>query len=251
MTDVTIIPYNRDNYAYLLEAQNGTTVIIDAGDFRNIDRVLEKKNKHLDYILSTHHHFDHTDGNIPLKEKYDAKIVAPAKEKMNFKHIDIKVTEGSSLPFGNDTINVIETPAHTAGHVCYYMPKHGFLFTGDTLFSMGCGGLFEGTPAQMWKSLCKIKALPDETLIFCGHEYTIHGAKFCSRLEPENEPLKKRVREVKELRTAHKPTLPVSLAIEKATNCFLRADTPALQKALHMEGATPLSVFEKVRSGGK
>lgn len=247
--NVTIIPYNRDNYAYLLEASDGTTAIIDAGDDQRIDHVLQQGSQKLDYILSTHHHFDHTDGNVALKKKYDAKIIAPKNERPYFIDMDIAADESYTLPFGEDIITVIDTPGHTVGHVCYYMPKNGFLFTGDTMFSMGCGGLFEGTPKQMWNSLSKLKKLPDDTLVFAGHEYTINGARFCSSVEPNNTAIKKRTQEVLSLLSKKQPTLPVPLGTEKATNAFLRADEPALQKAIGMEGAAPLDVFTVIREG--
>jgi hydroxyacylglutathione hydrolase len=159
--------------------------------------------------LNTHHHWDHVNG-IPALQKA-------------FPDIAVYTPENRPSEFGGERLETLETPGHTLDHISYYFPESGMAFTGDTLFSMGCGRLFEGTPEQMWKSLQKIAALPDETQIYCGHEYTLSNGRFCLSVEPENEALQKRMKEVETLRAEGKPTLPVSLALEKQTNVFLRA----------------------------
>ncbi len=225
MINVTIIPVLGDhmNYAYLLQSENGQNAIIDPGESGPIIEVLQKQNLTLDYIFNTHHHWDHTDGNADLVEKYGAKLVGPAKEDKHISGLDIKLDEGNHFIFGDEKIEILETPGHTAGHICFYFPESRMVFTGDTLFLLGCGRLFEGTPSQMWNSLSKIAALPDDTKIYCGHEYTIGLGKFCLKIEPDNEDLKIRMKQIRALRKQNKPTIPGTIKEEKQTNVFLRA----------------------------
>jgi len=220
--EITIIPVLNDNYAYLLEAED-ITAILDPGEAGPVIHTLEEKNLRLDYILNTHHHYDHTDGNMEIKQKYGAQIVGPAKDAHRIAGMDIELSEGDEFSLGGENAQIFETPGHTLGGICFYFPESKAAFTGDTLFSMGCGRLFEGTPAQMWDSLQKIMALPDDTNIYCGHEYTRDGAAFCLTIEPDNEDLKQRMKEVNALRANGKPTIPVTLSIEKKTSAFLRA----------------------------
>lgn len=223
MINVTIIPVLDDNYAYLLEGENGETGIVDPGEAAPVILELERRGLRPDIIFNTHHHGDHIAGNAEFKRLHDAKLAAPEKEQSRIDGIDIKLAEGTSFSFGGEPVHILETPGHTRGGLCIHFPESKILFTGDTLFSMGCGRLFEGTPAQMWESFGKIKALPDETQIFCGHEYTLSNGEFCLCIEPDNPALRRRMEEVRTLRDQGQPTLPVTLGIEKQTNAFLRA----------------------------
>ena len=221
--NIEIIPLLEDNYAYLLISDDGEIAVIDPAQAEPIIKRLEEKNLKLDYILNTHHHWDHTGGNIELKEKYNCQIIAPAAEQKRIEQIDIALREGDHFEFGSHSAQIIETPGHTSGHICFYFEQARALFCGDTLFSMGCGRLFEGTADQMWQSLKKIMNYPDDTKIYCGHEYTMGNGMFCLNIEPDNEDLIARMEEVKALREQDLPTIPSTLEIEKKTNAFLRA----------------------------
>ncbi|MCB1531584.1 MAG: hydroxyacylglutathione hydrolase [Alphaproteobacteria bacterium] len=226
MIDVQIIPILEDNYAYLLQADDGTTAIVDPGEASPIMDVLKERDLTLDYVINTHHHWDHTDGNEELMERYGAQLVAPAAEAEKISKVDIKLAERDVFMLGEDRLETFETPGHTAGHICLYAPESKVVFTGDTLFLMGCGRLFEGTAKQMWNSFQKLKTLPDETKIYCGHEYTLSLGEFCLRIEPENEDLRTRLKTVRDLRAHNKPTIPGTMGEEKRTNLFMRAESP-------------------------
>jgi hydroxyacylglutathione hydrolase len=223
MITVTTIPILQDNYTYLVETSDGVTAIIDPGEAAPIMRTLELLDLKLDYILNTHHHGDHVAGNFALKDKYGAKILAPEKEKDRIKMVDVGLSEGSALKLGKEEVKIIETPGHTKGGICFFFKNSRALFTGDTLFSLGCGRLIEGTAEEMWGSLQKILMLPDTTNIYCGHEYTKNNGEFCLSVEPDNTDLQNRMTEVRNLRNSGQPTLPVRLDLEKKTNVFLRA----------------------------
>ena len=225
MIDVTIIPVLEDNYAYLLLSQDGLTAVVDPGEAGPIIDYLEANALTLDYILNTHHHGDHTAGNAALKKKYGSTVLGPEKERGRIPVLDRGLSEGEVFSFGQEEMKIMETPGHTLGAICFYFPDSLCLFTGDTLFLMGCGRLFEGTPAQMYQSLKKIAALPDDVLIYCGHEYTLEATDFCLSIEPDNEALKKRQKDIRVLDQQKKPTVPATLRIEKDTNVFLRAKT--------------------------
>ncbi len=222
MIDVTIIPIFDDNYCYLIETPCGVNAIIDAGQAQPVIEILKQKNARLDFIISTHHHWDHVNGNMELKNMYDAQIIAPAKESLYIDGVDIAIKDGDIFDIGGQIMQAIETVGHTLGSTCFYFKDSGALFTGDTVFSMGCGRIFEGTAADMFASFQKIMALPDETLIYCAHEYTRGNAGFCLSQDRDNDDLKARIKEVKELRSQGKPTLPVLLATEKKTNIFMK-----------------------------
>jgi len=224
MIHVTLIPTLQDNYTYLLETPNGGPVaVIDPGESLPVINILEARHLKLDYILNTHHHGDHTAGNDELKKRYRARLIAPASEKHRISNIDQGTHDGDIVKLGDEYIHILETPGHTAGGICFYIPNSKMVFTGDTLFSMSCGRLFEGTPEQMYTSLKKIAALPDDTLAYCGHEYTSENARFALSIDPYNKVLQSRALEVNKLRAQSKPTLPVSIETEKATNPFIRA----------------------------
>jgi len=226
MTQITVLPILEDNYAYLIETNDGHVAVIDPGSAEPVIEVLEAKGLKLDFIINTHHHWDHVNGNIKLKEKYGAIIIGPEAEREKIKNMDKGISEASGLQIDDLALQVIETPGHTLGGICLYAPTEGVLFTGDSLFSMGCGRLFEGTAEQLWNGFQKLLALPDDTMIYPGHEYTLSNGKFCAHIEPENTDIAERMDEVRALRDAGKPTIPVSLATEKKTNVFLKSKSP-------------------------
>ena len=223
MISVTIIPILEDNYCYLLQAENGETAIIDPGEAQPVIDRVEELGLDLDYILTTHHHGDHIAGNAHLQDQYGAKLAGPATETARIPGMNILLSEKSKFSFGGENVQTLETPGHTHGHICFYFPLSKLVFTGDTLFSMGCGRLFEGTAEQMWDSLQKIAALPGDTLVYCGHEFTQSNGLFCLDLDPGNPDLIARLQDVEKLRATNKPTLPVTIATEKKTNAFLSA----------------------------
>lgn len=220
---VDIIPVLEDNYTYILHGKNGEIAVIDPGEAGSVIDYLEQNNLKPDFIFLTHHHWDHVNGVPQLKERYDCTVLGPKKERYKIKGLDEGFQEGDSLDFGGETGRIIETPGHTLGAVCLYFPDSGVLFTGDTLFSMGTGRLFEGTAAQMWQSLERLAQLPDDTKIYCGHEYTLQNARFCLKVEPDNKALKERLADVEALRAQDLPTLPTTIKQEKQTNSFMRA----------------------------
>ncbi len=226
MIKTTLIPILNDNYAYLTEGDNGEIAILDPGVAAPIIKALEGRNLKPDIILITHHHWDHTDGIQDLLKWHNCAVAGPKAEATKIKFLTIELDENSDFSFANERVQIIETPGHTLGHICYYFPESAALFAGDTLFSMGCGRLFEGTPDDMWNSMQKLRALPDETTLYCGHEYTLSNAQFCLKHAPDNEALQKRTTEVKAIRVLNKPTLPITLKSEKQTNLFLNAQSP-------------------------
>ncbi|MEO3389294.1 hydroxyacylglutathione hydrolase [Mesorhizobium sp. CAU 1741] len=237
-----------DNFGILMrDSQSGETALIDAPEERAILDAVERTGWTPTVLYVTHHHPDHVEANLALKQRFGLKIVGPKAEAAKIPGIDETVAGGDVLRFGGEEIGVIETPGHTAGHVSYYMPKSGVAFTADTLFALGCGRLFEGTPATMFASLKKLAALPAETIVYCGHEYTLTNARFALTVDPTNSALKSRVREIEALRADDKPTLPTTIAQELATNPFMRAHDPAIRRNLGMETASDEAVFAEIR----
>lgn len=220
--EIVFIPQLSDNCSYLLIG-GGKTAVVDPSAADPVRAALDERGLALDYILNTHHHWDHTDGNLDLKDEYGCQVIGPAAEAARIPGIDVGLRGGDLWPFADSTARIIETPGHTNGHICFHFMPEKALFCGDTLFSLGCGGLFEGTAQQMWDSLCRIMALPDDTLIYCGHEYTLACGRYGLNVEPDNEALRTRMAEAKEKRKQGLPTLPVTLRSEKETNVFLRA----------------------------
>jgi hydroxyacylglutathione hydrolase len=224
---VRAIPMLSDNYSWLLtEGVTGKIGIVDPAEADPAIAALEAAGLGLDMIFLTHHHPDHVGGAEELRERYGAVIVGNRADAHRLPRLDVPVHEGALVEFGVANARVIEVPGHTLGHIAYYFADGGLLCAGDTLFSMGCGRLFEGTAVQMFDSFAKFAALPDETQLCCGHEYTAANARFALSLEPENEALQARAREVDALRAQGLATLPVSLGVERATNPFIRADSP-------------------------
>lgn len=227
MIDVTIIPILKDNYVYLLCADNGETAVVDPGDAVPVLAALAKQGvENLTYVINTHHHWDHTDGNEEVLDAFpDAKLVGPKAELHKIPGIDVALSAGDAFTFGGETVQIIETPGHTLGHICLYFPESKLLFTGDTVFLMGCGRLFEGTPAQMYDSFQKLKHLPDDARVYCGHEYTLVGVKFGLHYAPDNADIAARFEEVRAFRAHKKPTVPALLGDEKKTNLFMMAQS--------------------------
>jgi hydroxyacylglutathione hydrolase len=244
--EIEIVPCLSDNYAYLIhDLEAGVTGIVDPSEPEPVRKALAAKGWKLTHILNTHHHFDHTGGNLPLKDQFGAKVVGPGKDRDRIPGIDTGVSEDAPWKFGSHVVRILEVPAHTRGAITFVMD--GAAFTGDTLFAMGCGRLFEGNPQMMWSSLSKLMTLPDETRIYCGHEYTLSNARFARTLEPDNAELKARFAAVERARVAGEPTVPSTMAQEKATNPFLRPTSPELRKSLGMEKASDVEVFGETR----
>jgi hydroxyacylglutathione hydrolase len=243
---IDIVPCLSDNYAYLIhDAEAGLTAIVDPSEPDPVRKALAAKGYKLTHILNTHHHFDHTGGNMPLKEEFGAEVVGPGKDRDRIPGIDTGVSEDAPWQFGKHKVQILEVPAHTKGAITFVMD--GAAFTGDTLFAMGCGRLFEGTPEMMWTSLSKLMTLPDNTRIYCGHEYTLSNGKFALTLEPNNAALKERFAAVERARATGEPTVPSTMAQEKATNPFLRPTSAELRKTLGMESASDVDVFGETR----
>ena len=248
MIEVIQIPVLRDNYIYLLiDKVTKETACVDPALSKPVLNELEKRKLKLNYILNTHHHNDHVGGNYELKEKTNCKIVGFAKDKKRIPGIEIEVEENDEILVGTSSFLVIEVPGHTLGHICYYNNQSKILFCGDTLFSVGCGRLFEGSPKQMWSSLKKIRCLPDETKIFCAHEYTESNINFAIQIDPKNKYLSKKKKIVRNLRKNNQPTIPFILGEEKKINPFLRVDEKNFKNNLGLEKFSPENVFKEIR----
>jgi len=238
----------QDNYGVLLhDPESGATAAIDAPEAAPIEAALKATGWRLSDILVTHHHADHTGGIAELKQKYRCRVVAPAGEAARIPLVDATVREGDDVRVGALQGRVLETPGHTAGHISYVFPADKLAFVGDTLFSIGCGRVIEGTPEMMWQSLLKLRALPDDTRIYCGHEYTKANIRFAKTIEPDNAALKARDAQVENLLAARKPTIPSTMGEEKAANPFLRADVPEVAKSVGLAGSPAWKVFAEVR----
>jgi hydroxyacylglutathione hydrolase len=249
MLDIRLIPALSDNYIYLAhEPATGITAVVDPGEAEPVRRALSETGWKLTHILNTHHHDDHIGGDHALKAATGATIIGPRADRDRIPEIDVALGEGDSVKLGDETGTVFDTPGHTRGHIAFWFEHSQALFCGDTLFSLGCGRMFEGTAPQMWASLAKLRALPDDTRIYCGHEYTASNARFALAVDPDNAALRARAAEVERLRAAGKPTIPARLGEERATNPFLRADDPGLKAALGRPDAAPAEIFGELRS---
>ena len=245
---IEIIPCLKDNYSYIIiDPKNNNTCVVDPSESKPIINFLEKNNLQLNYILNTHHHYDHVGGNAELKKKYKAKIVGFEGDCERIPEIDIMLKDGEIWKQDNFEAKVIHIPGHTLGHICFYFYNENNLFTGDTLFSLGCGRIFEGTYEQMFDSLEKIKKLPPKTKIYCGHEYTLQNSKFCINYDGENQNLIKKIQEIKEKLTKNKPTIPSTLEEELKNNIFLRSSNDKIKTNLNINNSSSLATFSKLR----
>jgi len=248
MLNINIISCLQDNYSFVIhDTETNTVAVVDPSEFLPIDSFIDKKLKKIDYIFNTHHHFDHTGGNLDLKKKYNLKIIGSKKDEKRIPGIDIKLSDNDNFKLGNIDFKIFLIPGHTSGHICFYSKKEKVVFTGDTLFSLGCGRVFEGTNLEMLASLNLIKKLPKDTLIYCGHEYTKKNLDFCIKYEIENNSLHVKKKMITAKLNQKQPTIPTTIEEELSTNIFLRCDVSSVKKSLNMEDSRELDVFKKLR----
>lgn len=237
-----------DNFGYLIhDVETKATASIDAPEAGPIIKALEREGWQLTDILITHHHGDHVGGVAELKQKYNCRVVAPHDKTTKIADVDLRVANADVVKVGTLLGRVLETPGHTLDHISYVFDTEKALFAADTLFSIGCGRVFEGTYPMMWDSLLKLRALPDDFKLYCGHEYTASNVKFALTVDRDNAALQARAAEVTRLRAENKPTIPSLLGDEKRANVFLRADEPSVAARLHMKGADAAAVFGELR----
>lgn len=242
------IPALKDNYLWLIrEPERNLVAVVDPAEAEPVEAKLGELGWRLTHILNTHHHRDHTGGNLALKERWKTVIVGPRADRDRIPGIDIEVGEGDTYEFGAETAEVFDIPGHTRGHIAFWFPDSEALFCGDTMFALGCGRLFEGTPEQMWHSLGKLRPLPGPTRVYCAHEYTQSNARFALTVDGGNDALAARAREIDNMRARGEATVPSTLALERATNPFLRADRPELARAVGVPPGDPVKVFAEIR----
>ena len=245
---IEIIPCLNDNYSYLIHDEISNTVaIVDPSEFIHCDTIISKNYKKLDFILNTHHHYDHVGGNEELKKKYNSKVLGFENDKNRIPQIDTVLKDNQEFKIGTLNFTTIFIPGHTRGHVAFYFKKERVVFSGDTLFSLGCGRVFEGTYKQMFQSLNKLKNLPDETKVYCGHEYTFKNLEFCLKFNPNNDFLKKKKDDIKLSLKNKKPTIPSTIADEIKANIFFRVNDPDVKKAINLENSPDIEIFTKLR----
>jgi hydroxyacylglutathione hydrolase len=246
--EIERIPVLQDNYVWLVhEPAANVTGVVDPAVADPVLAAAKRRGWRITHILNTHHHPDHTGGNLEIKRATGCTIVGPSHDRDRIPGIDVEVSDGDSYSFGTERGQVFFVPGHTRGHIAYWFPGSDALFCGDTLFIMGCGRLFEGTPEQMWKSLSRLRGLPETARVYCAHEYTQSNARFALTVDPANADLKARATEVDRLRAEGQATVPGTLGDERKTNPFLRADTPGVAAAVGLAGAEPVKVFAEVR----
>ncbi|KXZ44042.1 hypothetical protein GPECTOR_75g766 [Gonium pectorale] len=249
--EVIRVPCLSDNYVWLLrEPSSGLTAVVDPAEEGPVLEELNKRGWSLNHILNTHHHMDHVGANTALKRRFAGlTIVGPRADWQRIPGIDVQVGDGDTWQLGPLEFRVFDTPGHTRGHITYWVPQAEALFSGDTLFALGCGRLFEGTPQQMWSSLSKLLPLPDATRVYCAHEYTASNARFAVSVDPGNQALAERKARVDAARARGEATVPSLLAEEKATNPFLRPADPAIRKHLGFDQTAPdWEVFGAIRA---
>ena len=238
----------KDNFGVLLhDPSTGATAAIDAPEAAPVEAALAATGWRLTDILVTHHHGDHTAGIAALKAKHSCRVTAPREQKAKIPAVDTTVGEGDSVKVGSLTARVLETPGHTLDHISYWFEHDKLAFVADTLFSVGCGRVIEGTPDMMWNSLVKLRNLPDDTRLYCGHEYTAANVRFALTIEPDNAALRARADQVTNLIGQGKPTIPTTMRDEKTYNPFLRADIPSVAAGIGMAGVAPAQVFATIR----
>ena len=246
--EVKLIPCLEDNYGFLVhDVESGVTASIDTPEAEAINAALAEKGWQLTHILNTHHHFDHTGGNEALKKRWGCRIIGAANDAHRIPGIDQQVADGDVMKLGETQVQVLELPGHTLGHIAYYFEDDQTAFVGDTLFALGCGRLFEGSAEQMWRSLEKLMNLPDNTAVYCAHEYTQANAAFAISVEPDNAALQDRIQEIARLRAQGIPTVPTSIGLERQTNPFVRPTSSNLQANINLVGADPLAIFAETR----
>ena len=248
MLNIDIVRCLQDNYSFILnETETDTVAVVDPSESEIINTFIKKKYNKIDFIFNTHHHFDHTGGNIKLKKIYNSKIVGSKKDERRIPGIDIKLSDNENFKFGNIVFKIFLVPGHTNGHICFYSKSEKVIFTGDTLFSLGCGRVFEGSHMEMLESLNLIKKLPEDTRIYCGHEYTQKNLDFCNKYEFNNKNLEEKKKWVISRLNQNQPTIPTTIRDELDTNIFLRCNNINLKKNLSMENSTDLEIFKKLR----
>ena len=246
--EIIRIPCPADNYVWLLrETATGAVAVVDPADPRPVRAALEARGWRLDHVLNTHHHADHVGGNLDLKSAYGCKIVGPAADRARIPGIDLALGDGDGFDLGAARAVVLDVPGHTRGHIAFWFAADRALFCGDTLFALGCGRMFEGTAPQMWASLAKLRALPDDAMVHCAHEYTQSNARFARHVDPGNAALAARSAAVDAARARGEATVPSPLGLEKRTNPFLRADNPELARAHGLDAGDPAAVFGFLR----
>ena len=243
------IPTRVDNYVYLVrESSSGKAAVVDPSDAEPVLQTLDRFGWDLTHVIATHHHNDHIGGVPELKVKTGCTVVGPRANRDRIPNIDVEVGDGDVFMLYQAEAKVWDVPGHTRGHIAYWFPESSVLFCGDTLFALGCGGLFEGTAEQMWTSLSKFKAVPDDTWVYCAHEYTQANARFALAIDPGNKDLQDYAKEIDRRRERGVSTVPSLMGEERRTNPFLRADVPAFVKAVGLEGKSPVEVFADVRA---
>ncbi|MFD0916091.1 hydroxyacylglutathione hydrolase [Pseudahrensia aquimaris] len=246
--DYYLFPYLADNYGVLIhDRKSGATAAVDAGEAQALLDALDKKGWKLTHLWITHHHWDHTDGLEAVKAATGCQVIGPSGSASPIAGLDRQVNGGDHFDFAGYEVQVISTPGHTTDMINFYLPGEKVVFTGDTLFSLGCGRIFEGTPAMMWKSLSKFLDMPADTVVYSAHEYTASNAAFALTVDPDNAQLQKRVEQISKLRADGKPTVPSTLDEEFATNPFLRASDASIRAHLGMRDASDEEVFTEIR----
>ena len=248
MLNIDIVPCLQDNYSFVVhDTETNNVAVIDPSEFEPIENFIKKKFKKIDYIFNTHHHTDHTGGNLDLQKKYRAKIIGSKKDEKRIPGINIKLSHNENFKLGNVDFKIFYVPGHTSGHICFYSKRDKVVFTGDTLFSLGCGKVFEGTHLEMLTSLNLIKKLPIDTKIYCVHEYTKKNLDFCIKYEIDNNRLEDKKKWITKKLIEKEPTIPITLGEELNTNIFLRCDILAVKKSLGMENSSEVEIFKKLR----
>ena len=246
--DIVRIPVLNDNYVWLMrEPQSGAVGVVDPAVAGPVLAEAEKRRWKITHILNTHHHGDHVGGNREIKEATGCTIVGNRRDAARIPGIDVQVDDGDRYRFGEAEAEVFFIPGHTSGHIAYAFRDQQALFCGDTIFALGCGRMFEGTPQQFWTSLSRLRALPDDMRVYCAHEYTQSNARFAVTIETSNKALLARSAAIDAARARGEATVPSLLGEEKETNPFLRADVPAVQAAVGLSGSSPIDVFTAVR----
>ncbi|MGV6846804.1 MAG: hydroxyacylglutathione hydrolase [Marinibacterium sp.] len=246
--DIVTVPCRRDNYAYLAhDAKSGQTALVDIPAAAPILDELAARGWRLSHVLITHHHQDHVEGLDEVLARHPAQVIGAAADAYRLPPLDREVTEGDEIAIGGETARVMDVSGHTIGHLAFYFPASHAAFTADSLMALGCGRVFEGTMEMMWASLCRLAALPGETVICSGHEYTQANGRFALTVEPDNTALLARLKDVDAARAADRPTVPSLLSLEKRTNPFLRAGVPDIAAGLGIAGAPAVDVFAELR----